>query len=136
MREHLGRGQTVDLYFAIVPPPLDDFNTITSCIQQIDNHAKTTLLTKLDKTLMDSETHLETASESFMFRLRLENAIRMLTILSKAKLPCEVHTSIHEEAVIWALTTLWTGSCVQWVCRTAQAFLEGRPSALPWPIPS
>ena len=136
MREHIGRGQTLDLYLAVVPPPLDDFATIVSCIQQADDHTRAALLKKIDKTLMDSETHRETVGEALMFRLRLENAIRMLTVLSKAKVPCEVSTTIPEEAVIWALTTLWSGSGVQWVCRTAQAFLEGRPSALPWPIPN
>lgn len=136
MRSDLDCGQTLDLYLAAVPPPLDDFDTIVSCIQQTDAHTRAALLTKIDRCLMDSEPHRETVGEALMFRLRLENAIRMLTILSKAKVSCEISTTIPEEAVIWALTTLWSGSGVQWVCRTAQAFLEGRTSALPWPIPN
>jgi hypothetical protein len=105
-------------------------------IQRIDAHTAPALAKKIDRAYMDLLTFPETQGEALMFRLRLENAIRMLTILSKAKLPCEVCTKIAEEAFCWALTTLWTGSGAQWAYLSAQAFSEGKPSALPWPLPA
>jgi len=136
MSEHLKRGSTLELFRAVYQWPLDDPENIIANIARIDQHTKTILLTKIDRALMDLAEIPETAGEALMFRLRLENAIRMLTILSKAKVPCELKTTIPEEAVCWALTTLWTGSGVQWVYRTASAFCEGKPSALPWPLPA
>lgn len=136
MEEHLKRGSTVELFGVMYPWPLDDFGSIVENIQRIDQHTKAALAAKLDRSLMDFETHPETQGEALMFRLRLENAIRMLTVLSKAKVSCEVKTTIREEAFLWALTTLWTGSGSEWAYRTATAFLEGRPSALPWPLPA
>ena len=65
----------------------------------------------------------------------MKNAIRMLTILSRSKVPCEVKTEIAEEAVFWALTTLWTGSSVLWAYHTAYAICSGKPSALNYPMP-
>ena len=136
MSEHLKRGSTLELFRAVYQWPLDDPENIIANIARIDQHTKTILLTKIDRALMDLAEIPETAGEALMFRLRLENAIRMLTVLSKAKVPCELKTTIPEEAVCWALTTLWTGSGVQWVYRTASAFCEGKPSALPWPLPA
>ena len=134
MAEHMNRGATVELFKATYPWPLDDFGNIVTSIQRIDQHTKTALLKRLDGAMMDSLQFPETTGEALMCRLRLENAICMLTILSKAKIPCEVLTTLEEEAFLWAVTALWTGSGVQWACRTAQAFLEGKPSALPWPL--
>ena len=136
MSEHLKRGSTLELFRAVYQWPLDDPENIIANIARIDQHTKTILLTKIDRALMDLAEIPETAGEALMFRLRLENAIRMLTVLSKAKVPCELKTTIPEEAVCWALTTLWTGSGIQWVYRTASAFCEGKPSALPWPLPA
>ena len=136
MSEHLKRGSTLELFRAMYQWPLDDPENIIANIARMDQHTKTILLTKIDRALMDLAEIPETAGEALMFRLRLENAIRMLTVLSKAKVPCELKTTIPEEAVCWALTTLWTGSGVQWVYRTASAFCEGKPSALPWPLPA
>ena len=135
LEAHLEAGSTVDLFKAMYPYPLDDINSMVWNIQRIDDHTKPALLKKLDGALMDFQRHFSTAGELLMVRLRIENAIRMLTVLSKAKVPCEVKTTIREEALLWALTTLWTAAGVQWVYRTAQAFHEGQPSALPWPIP-
>ena len=136
MAEQLKRGSTAELFKAVYPWPLDDFHSIVENIQRIDQQTKATLLMKLDGAMMDMRQFPETRGEALMFRLRLENAICMLTILSKAKVPCEVLTTVDEEAFLWAVTTLWTGSGVQWACRTAQAFCEGKPSALPWPLPA
>ena len=136
MAEHLKRGSTVELFRSMYQWPLDDTENIIVNISRIDQHTKAGLLTKIDQALMDMVETFETAGEALMFRLRLENAIRMLTVLSKAKVPCELKTTIPEEAVCWALTTLWTGSGIQWVYRTASAFCEGKQSALPWPLPA
>ena len=136
MAEHLKRGSTLELFRSLYKWPLDDAENIIINISRIDQHTKAALLMKIDRALMDSAKIPETAGEALMFRLRLENAIRMLTILSKAKVPCELKTTIPEEAVCWALTTLWTGSGIQWVYRTASAFCEGKQSALPWPLPA
>lgn len=136
LRDHLERGETIDLFRRMYPHPLTDVNDIAFNIQRIDNHTATALKAKISGALMDSRLTLETQGEALMLRLRLENAIRMLTVLSKAKVLCEVQTTIPEEAVCWALTTLWSGSSDQWVYHTAQAFWQGKPSALPWPLPA
>lgn len=136
MAAHLRIGSTVDLFKAMYPHPLDDPESIVWNIQQIDSHTAPALLKKLDRALMDFERDFTTVGENLMVRLRLENAIRMLTVLSKAKVPCEVKTKIRDEAFLWALTTMWTAAGVQWVYRTAQAFRAGQPSALPWPLPA
>ena len=136
MAEHLERGSTLELFRQMYQWPLDDAENIAANIGRIDQHTRAILQAKIDRALMDMAKIPETAGEALMFRLRLENAIRMLTILSKAKVPCELKTTIPEEAVCWALTTLWSASNVQWVYRTASAFCEGKPSALPWPLPA
>lgn len=135
LNEHIKRGSTLDLFKALYPYPLDDINNIAYNIQLVDTHTEKTLLDKVDKAFMDLKKIPETKGEALMFRLRLENAIRIITILSKGKTPCEVKTTIEEEAVYWALTTLWKCSNVQWIYRTAQAFYDGKPSAIPWPLP-
>ena len=136
MSEDMHKGSTLELFRPMYQWPLDDSENIVMNIARIDQHTRASLLAKIDRSLMDAASIPETAGESLMFRLRLENAIRMLTVLSKAKVPCELKTPIPEEALCWALTTLWTGSGVQWVYRTASAFCEGKPSALPWPLPA
>jgi len=136
MTAHLRMGTTIDLFKAVCPEPLDDITDIAWNIQAIDEHTEAALLKKLDKTLMDFENDRTTAGELLMVRLRLENAIRILTVLSKAKVPCEVKTKIREEALLWALTTMWTVAGIQWAYRTAVAFLEGRPSALEFRSPA
>lgn len=136
MSEHLERGSTLELFRQMYPWPLDDAENIVVNIERIDQHTKADVMAKVDRALMDMAKTPETAGEALMLRLRLENAIRMLTVLSKSKVPCELKTTFPEEAVCWALTTLWTGSGVQWAYRTASAFCEGKPSALPWPLPA
>lgn len=136
MTAHLRMGPTINLFKAVCPEPFDDINSIVWSIQAIDDHTEATLLRKLDKTLMDFGNDRTTAGELLMVRLRLENAISMLSVLSKAKVPCEVKTKIREEACLWALTTMWTAAGVQWAYRTALSFFEGKPSALPWPLPA
>lgn len=136
MAAHLRIGSTVDLFKAMYPHPLDDPESIVWNIQQIDSHTAPALLKKLDRALMDFERDFTTVGENLMVRLRLENAISMLTVLSKAKVPCEVKTKIRDEAFLWALTTMWTLSGTQWAYRTALAFLAGRPSALEFRSPA
>lgn len=136
MGDHMQRGDTVSLFKAMYPWPLDDIGSIAENIQRVDQHTRASLLEKIDGALMDLREYPETQGEALMFRLRLENAIRMLTVLSQAKVPCVVKTTIAEEAMCWALTTLWTGSGAQWVYLTAEAFCAGRSSALPWPLPA
>ena len=97
MSEHLKRGSTLELFRSLYKWPLDDAENIIISISRIDQHTKAALLMKIDRALMDSAKIPETAGEALMFRLRLENAIRMLTILSKAKVPCELKTTIPEE---------------------------------------
>lgn len=130
MTAHLRMGPTINLFKAVCPEPFDDITSIVWSIQAIDDHTEAKLLGKLDRTFMDFGHDRTTAGELLMVRLRLENAISMLTVLSKAKVPCEVKTKIREEALLWALTTMWTVAGIQWAYRTAVAFLEGRPSAL------
>jgi len=132
----LKAGSTVELFKVMYPWPLDNRADIVAKIQSMDEHTRDSLLKKADRSLMDSEAHTGTQAECLMYRLRLENAIRMLTILSKAKVPCEVQTTIREEAFLWALTTLWSVCGVQWAYRTAAAFLAGRPSALEFRSPA
>ena len=136
MSEHLERGSTLELFRQMYPWPLDNAENIVVNIERIDQHTKADIMAKVDRALMDMAKTPETAGEALMFRLRLENAIRMLTVLSKSKVPCELKTTIPEEAVCWALTTLCTGSGFQLAYRTASAFCEGKPSALPWPLPA
>ncbi len=136
MTAHLRMGPTINLFKAVCPEPFDDINSIVWSIQAIDDHTEAKLLGKLDRTFMDFGHDRTTAGELLMVRLRLENAISMLTVLSKAKVPCEVKTKIREEALLWALTTMWTVAGIQWAYRTAVAFLEGRPSALEFRSPA
>lgn len=130
LSKHMDRGTTVELFKAMYTWPLDDFGSIFENIKRADRHTLETLDKKIDTALMDFAKNPETVAESFMFRLRVESAIAMLTILTNSKVSLELKTEIPEEAVVWALNTLWRGSCAQWAYRTAAAFLEGRPSAL------
>jgi hypothetical protein len=127
---HMARGTTAELFKAMYTWPLDDSGSIFENIKRADKHTRETLDKKIDTALMDFAKNPETAAESFMFRLRVESAIVMLSILTNSKISLELKTEIPEEAVVWALNTLWRGSCAQWAYRTAAAFLEGRPSAL------
>ena len=135
LEEDLKFGSTVELFKAMYPWPLDDIEDIVANIQAIDQRTTSALLEKANRSLMDSERHIGTQAECLMYRLRLENAIRMLTILSRSKVICEVQTAIREEAFLWALTTPWSVCGAQWVYRTARAICDGLPSALPWPVP-
>jgi len=130
LSNHMDRGTTVELFKAMYTWPLDDFGSVFENITRMDKHTRETLDKKIDTALMDFAKNPETVAESFMFRLRVESAIAMMTILTKSRLALELKTEIPEEAVVWALNTLWRGSCAQWAYRTAAAFLEGRPSAL------
>ena len=130
LSNHMDRGTTVELFKAMYTWPLDDFGSVFENIKRMDKHTRETLDKKIDTALMDFAKNPETVAESFMFRLRVESAIAMMTILTKSRLALELKTEIPEEAVVWALNTLWRGSCAQWAYRTAAAFLEGRPSAL------
>lgn len=130
LSNHMDRGTTVELFKAMYTWPLDDFGSVFENIKRMDKHTRETLDKKIDTALMDFAKNTETVAESFMFRLRVESAIAMMTILTKSRLALELKTEIPEEAVVWALNTLWRGSCAQWAYRTAAAFLEGRPSAL------
>ena len=130
LSDHLDRGPTVELFKAIYAGPLDDFDSIFDAIRQVDQHTRKTLDRKIDTALMDLARNRETIGEAFIFRLRAESAVAMLSILANSKLALELKTEIPEEAVVWALNTLWRGSCAQWAYRTAKAFLAGRPSAL------
>lgn len=136
LSNHLERGTTRELFRAMYTWPLDDFGSIFENIKRIDKHTRETLDKKIDTALMDFAKNPETVAESFMFRLRVESAIAMMTILTKSRLSLELKTEIPEEAVVWALNTLWRGSCAQWAYRTAQAFLAGRPSALEFRSPA
>ena len=135
LSSHLEEGTTLDLFKKMYPYPLDDADNIVFNIQRMDEHVKENLIKKVDRALMDEKMSFETQGEAFIYRLRLENAIRTLTILSKAKVSCEISSTISEECLCWALTSLWSVSGIQWAYRTAQAFCEGQPSALPWPLP-
>ena len=136
MTAHLRMGPTINLFKAVCTEPFDDITSIVWSIQAIDDHTEAKLLGKLDRTFMDFGHDRTTAGELLMARLRLENAISMLTVISKAKVPCEVKTKIRDEAFLWALTTMWTLSGTQWAYRTALAFLAGRPSALEFRSPA
>lgn len=136
LSNHMDRGTTVELFKAMYTWPLDDFGSIFENIKRADKHTRETLDKKIDTALMDFAKNPETAAESFMFRLRVESAIAMLSILTKSRLALELKTEIPEEAVVWALNTLWRGSCAQWAYRTAAAFLAGRPSALEFRFPA
>ena len=133
MEEDMDKGTTVELFKPMYPYPFDDMMNIVANIQRIDEPTTTTLIGKIDSAFMDLRRSQETIGEAFMFRLRLENAIRMLTILSKGKVPVELKTTICEEAAAWSMTTLWTACSDHWACLTAQALCAGLPSALPWP---
>lgn len=133
---HMDRGTTAELFKAMFESAPEDLNGIVETICLVDRHTRETLDKKIDTALMDFAKNPETAAESFMFRLRVESAIVMLSILTNSKISLELKTEIPEEAVVWALNTLWRGSCAQWAYRTAAAFLEGRPSALEFRFPA
>ena len=136
LSNHMDCGTTVELFKAMYTWPLDDFGSVFENIKRMDKHTRETLDKKIDTALMDLAKNPETVAESFMFRLRIESAIALLTILTKSRLALELKTEIPEEAVVWALNTLWRGSCAQWAYRTAAAFLAGRPSALEFRSPA
>ena len=133
--QHLARGTTVSLFKAIYPYPLDDVANMASNLQLVDGHTDASLSEKITSSLMDMSEKPLSMGEDLMLRLRLESAMRMLTILSRSKVACEVQTQMREEAACWALTTLWTGCRDLWVYHTASAFREGKPSALPYRMP-
>ena len=130
---HQDRGTTVSLFRALYPYPLDDRGSIFSAIGRCDLHTSRSLEEKISRAMMDSSRLPETQGEALMFRLRVENAVRILAILAQSKVPCEVCTGIREEGVLWALTTLWKVGRGLWIDHTAAAFLQGLSSALDSP---
>lgn len=131
MLEH-GRelGPTVDLFRAMYPYPLDDAPGMAAEMVKCDLHTLEALERKISDGMMDLLRIPLTRGELLMFRLRLENAVRILSILSRSQVPCEVCTDIREEGILWALTALWRAGRDLWIDRTAHAFRHGLGCAL------
>ncbi len=127
---HQDCGTTAALFKAVYPHPFDDAEGMAAAIAQADLHTSRTLEDKLGRAIMDSSRLPETRGEALLFRLRLENAVRILAILAQSKVPCEACTDIREEGALWALTTLWRVGRGLWVRRTAEAFRAGLASGL------
>lgn len=130
LEAHQECGTTAALFRALYPHPLDDVESMAVEMARCDLHTLKALDGKISRGMMD---HLQlplTCGELLVLRLRLENAVRILAILSQSQVPCEVRTDIREDGVLWALTTLWKVGRGLWVRRTAEAFRSGLASGL------
>lgn len=130
------RGSTMELFKRCFPNSefnehsFDDINETFDNIHDIDVHTMDAITAKMNRSLMDLSKEGMTVGEMLMNRLRLENAVSTLTVLSESKTPVEVLTTIDEEALLWSLTTLWSAGRIQWAYHTALAFSLHRESAI------
>ena len=118
------RGTTIELFKRCFPN--SEFNEHSFD----DVHTRDAITAKMNRSLMDMSKEIMTVGEMLMVRLRIENAFNTLTVLSESKTQVEVLTTIDEEALLWALTTLWSAGRIQWAYHTALAFSLHRDSAI------
>lgn len=130
------RGTTIELFKRCFPNSefnehsFDDVSETVDNIHDIDVHTRDAITAKMNRSLMDMSKEIMTVGEMLMVRLRIENAFNTLTVLSESKTQVEVLTTIDEEALLWALTTLWSAGRIQWAYHTALAFSLHRESAI------
>ena len=130
------KGTTIDLFKRCFPNSrftehsFDDICETVDNIHDIDVHTMDAITAKMNRSLMDMSKEFMTVGELLMNRLRLENAVSTLTVLSESKTPVEVLTTTDEEALLWALTTLWSAGRIQWAYHTALAFARHLDSAI------
>lgn len=128
--ETAGRETTRQLLDAIHPWPFADEGDIAEFIHGVDIRTKD-IATKISAAIMDGKTVEMTRGDELMMRLRIENAIHTLKVLSSFRPACRLETDIPEEAYVWATTALWqiSGSG-PWVHHTARSLWAGKPSGL------
>ena len=135
--EHQQRGTTIELFRRCFPKSKFDEHAFENIGETVDNIQDIDIITrdvlneKLSRSLMDMTGAYETVGELLMIRLRLENAVRILTVLSKSKVETSISTTTDEEALLWALTTLWSAGRIQWASHTALAFSQHHDTAMP-----
>lgn len=128
--ETTGRETTRELLDALHPWPFDSEEDIADFIHEVDIRT-VDITAKITATVMDAKKIEMSHGDALMMRLRIENAIHTLTVLSSFKTSCRLETDLPEEAYIWATTALWkiSGSG-PWVHHTARSLWAGKPSGL------
>lgn len=114
------------------PTYVDD---IAQTLHLIDVEVRDSLAEKIKAKMMDSVNKRISISEHLMYLLRLENAVVILSLLSRQTkvrqgLVCELSTNILDEAIYWATTSLWDTTGFDHLHRVAAAFSRGLPSCL------
>lgn len=130
LTDHQNDGTTSDLIRPFVSDAPNDVALIADLLIEIDETFRAAFEKKMQSVFLDCGKHPEKKSDALLYRLRLENAIRMLTLFSKSQTKIQIDALTDEEAILWALTTLWTAGGGLWAYYAAEAYLHGRPSAL------
>ena len=124
----------LDLFKSVYSGPMDAAS-IATFLHELDLRTNDALSEKLDHKIMDMVDASITKEEKLMYMLRLENAVVILNLLSeetraRRKLECELSTEIPDEAILWAMTCLWSTTGFDHIHRVAESFSRSKSAFL------
>ena len=131
LASNLSEGTTKELVEEIRPIGKDS-RDLSAFLVEVELHVRNKLNEKIEKAFMDMTASEKNLGEALMFRLRLENAVFILSCLCRKKdrIACHLDTELEEEAACWALSSLWEIGGVRWLHRTADALCRGSENGL------
>lgn len=117
-----------------------DVEELTDFLGELNARTRRDFDQKLEAWLMDSRQFMPGPKERLMYRLRLENAIFALQFIcglpgKRTQPQLHLDTRLLEEALLWAMTSLWDFSYAICCHRAARAYFAGLDTILVPRIP-